>query len=282
MRRFTPTGETVTDGGSAYGVLVASQRARLGMSREELAAKIQASTAAVARIEQGYAPGAEMRRKLTATLAPEQPGSLRRLAIGAASAAAAAAGSARGIRFRRPGIAVRGLIGQAERRPQLHIDQRWLWGALAAVLIFLSMAIGGRFSSSDGGPSQQPPVVVSDQLGAPAVLYRARVQSQKEATADARRAAGRAAAAASARRAVAKAGHPKAVGPIQTVTQPVSPSLPSGNGGGGGGSSGKAPQLNHGIGSAGGTVPQTGSGSPDGGNSGPPSDSNCSLPGILC
>ena len=70
MRRFTPTPKTAADGGTVYGLLVADRRTALGMSREELAAKIQASPSAVMRIEEGHPPSAEIREKLTATLIP--------------------------------------------------------------------------------------------------------------------------------------------------------------------------------------------------------------------
>ena len=305
MRRFTPTPKTAADGGTVYGLLVASRRTALGMSREELAAKIQASPSAVMRIEEGHPPSAELREKLTATLNPEPPGALQRLAAGAGEAAgavaagtvgavgaagAAAAGVGRAFRARRPTIAIPSHSGQAERRPQLHLDKRWLLGALAGMLIILAMIIGGWFSSTDGGSSLQPAVAVSNVLGAPASIHRARVHFQREARAEARRAAKRAAAAAAAaaaRRAAAKAAHRKAAGPTPTVIQPVSPSLPSstgGGGGGGGGSNAPAPQLNHGIGSAGEPQPgtgSTGSGQAGGGSSPPPS-SSCVLSGVLC
>ena len=292
MRRFTPTPKTAADGGAVYGLLVADRRTALGMSREELAAKIQASPSAVMRIEEGHPPSAEIREKLTATLNPEPPGALQRLAARALEAAGAvAAGVGLAFRARRPTIAIPSHSGQAERRPQLHLDKRWLLRALGGVLIILAMIIGGWFSSTDGGPSLQPSVAVSHVLGAPASIQRARVHFQREARAEARRAAKRAAAAAAAaaaaRRAAAKAAHRKAAGPTPTVIQPVSPSLPSstgGGGGGGGGSSAPAPQLNHGIGSAGEPQPgtgSTGSGQAGGGSSPPPS-SSCVLSGVLC
>lgn len=291
MRRFAPTDETATDGGTVYGMLVANRRARLNMSREELAAKIGVSPSAVMRIEQGHPPDAEVRGRLGVILDPEPPGPLRHRLGGAVRTAAGAAAGA-------VGAATAGAI--PERRPELHLDRRWLWGALAGALIILATIIGGWFSSAggwfssaDGSPSPQPAVAVSNVLGPPAVIDRARVLSQKEARAQARRAAERAAAAAAAaeaaaRRAAAKPVQRKVAGRTQTPIQPASPSLPpstgtgTGGGGGGGGSSAPAPELNHGIGSDGGAVPPTGTGSTGDGSSSPPSSSKCAGPGIVC
>jgi ribosome-binding protein aMBF1 (putative translation factor) len=62
---------SVTQGGRVFGTLVANQRAKLGWSRKELAARIHASPSTVARIERGHPPGTRIRRKLTETLSSD-------------------------------------------------------------------------------------------------------------------------------------------------------------------------------------------------------------------
>jgi DNA-binding XRE family transcriptional regulator len=64
----------VTEGGKVYGSLVSDQRARLGLSRAELAARLHTSPSTVARIERGQPPSVELGDRLAAVLHPESPG----------------------------------------------------------------------------------------------------------------------------------------------------------------------------------------------------------------
>jgi ribosome-binding protein aMBF1 (putative translation factor) len=255
-RRFTPTLNRVTEGGSIYGNLVAFERAKHGLSQKQLAAKIRTSPATIGRIEQGHPPGAELHRRLTKTLGIEtRNGVVRRLATVVPE---------RTSRLRRP------------RRPRRTrhrtinsgwLSSRWLWGGVAIASVALAWLVGGQLSTGDGGASaSQPSVRVSSALGAPAVArarLHARVEARIAAEAKARRAAQKArerkaaaaaAAAAAARRAKAqaKATNQASSPNTQTVTPPVTSSPPpssSTGSSGGGGSSGPAPSLGHGIGS---------------------------------
>jgi transcriptional regulator with XRE-family HTH domain len=60
-----------TEGARICGILVLEQRARLGLSRRELAARLDTSPSTLARIEQGHAPSAELWEKLVAEFDPE-------------------------------------------------------------------------------------------------------------------------------------------------------------------------------------------------------------------
>ena len=77
-RRFSPSSESVTTGGSVFGALVANERAKLGLTQRELAARIHTSDLTVARIEQGHPPSAEILERLSVALSVELPGPLRR------------------------------------------------------------------------------------------------------------------------------------------------------------------------------------------------------------
>jgi transcriptional regulator with XRE-family HTH domain len=256
--RFTPALKSVTEGGSVYGHLVACERGRLGLSQNELAARIGTSPATIARIEQGHPPGAELRRRLTETLYVEpQNGLVRRLASS--------------VPMRRVPAVARGTGGRTPRLPRpnrpsppphLALGSRRLWGGVAiAFAVVLLAVIGSRLASGDAAPARQPSVQVSSALGAPAAIHKARVEARKEAAAEARRAAQQArerekaaaaaAAAAAARRAKkAAASEQSSSADGQPAASPVesSPSPPSG----GGGSNGPAPDVQHGIGSGGG------------------------------
>jgi transcriptional regulator with XRE-family HTH domain len=249
-RRFAPALNDVTDGGSVFGVLVANERAKQGLTQEELAKRIHTSPSTVARIEQGHPPGAELREQLTHTLYPDPPGGrVRRFApSGAMRRAGTRAAPADRARLRFP------------RR------SRWLWvGLAAAAVILIGVIVGSQISGTDSGPSGQPSVAVSDVLGAPAAIHGARLQAQKAAAAEARRAAEKArereqaaaaAAAAAAARKAKKAANESAPAASEPVTEPVAPSpspapSPAPSGGGGGDSSGPAPGLQHGIGNGG-------------------------------
>ena len=160
---------------------------------------------------------------------------------------------------------VQGVQGVALRKRVSAIrvpGNRRLWGAVGtAALIALLVIAGARiFSGGDGAPSLQSSVAVSDAIGAPAAIHRARVEAQKAAVAEARReAAARrarerelaAAAATAARKRAAK--HAATTNSSSTtsppVAAPVTPSPSPSGGAGGGGSSAPAPQLGHGIGS---------------------------------
>jgi transcriptional regulator with XRE-family HTH domain len=240
-RRFSPRRRIVTEGGSVYGTLVANERAKLGLTQSELAARIPTSPSTIARIEQGHPPSAELRKQLAVALNYKAPGPIRRAVSG---------------------LSPRGRL----RRPSLSLGSRWLWGCVAVLNILIALILGGQMSddNSSSASSLQPTVAVSGVIGAPAAIHRARVQAQKAAAAEARRAAAlkrerEAAAAAAAAAAARKAAANQAQSaPTDTtaVAAPVAPSpAPStggGGGGGGGGSSAPAPGLQHGIGAEGG------------------------------
>ena len=151
-------------------------------------------------------------------------------------------------------------------RPRISLSRRWIWGSLAVPLAaILALIVGGLLGGSGGsGPSLQSALNVSDTLGPPAAIDRARLHAHAVAVAEARRAAERrreleaAAAAAAARKAAAK----HAQRTTTTAPEPVvAPLPPLSGGGGGGGSSGGHPDLQHGIGSVGGgQPPSSGSG----------------------
>jgi transcriptional regulator with XRE-family HTH domain len=238
-RRFAPALKGITVGGTVYGHLVAYERGRLGLSQEELAARVETSPATIARIEEGHPPGAELRRRLTETLYTEpQNGLVRRMASS---------------------VPMRRVPAVAPSPPRLTLGSRRLWGGVAiAFTVVLLGVIGSRLASGDGAPAPQPFVQVSSALGAPASIHRARVEARKEAAAEARRAAEkarereRAAAAAAAAAAPSKAKEAAATeqsssADSQPAAAPVesSPSPSSG----GGGSNAPAPEVQHGIGS---------------------------------
>jgi len=241
-RRFSPSRENLTEGGRIYGTLVANQRARLGLSQEELAARVRTSPSSIARVEQGQMPSAEMLKRLSAELNPKPVGRIRRLFSSAAT------------RF-------------PKRRPRVSGGERLLWGGLVVALIALAGLIGGQFSSGESGAhAAQPALQVSHSIGAPAAIHKARVQAQRAAAAKARRAAKRArereraaaaAAAAAARKAAAKAARqstppPSTPSSSPPVTAPVAPApAPSPAPSGGGSSSAPQPGLSHGIGAGG-------------------------------
>ena len=242
MRRFSPRRRDLTEEGMAYGMLVEEQRAKLGMTRNELAARIGTPPTTIASIEEGYLPTAKIRNQLVVALNGEPSSQIRR---------AASEPSPRG----------------RLRRPRLPVGAGWFLGGLPILSILIAgglavgaMLVGGQLSGGDGAPPVQ--LSVSSGLGPQASIHRARVQAQKAAAAEARRAAEKrveraaaAAAAAAAGNAAAKEAHRDAPTQTQPVTQPVAPSpAPSGGGGGGGGGSsgsGDAPSLQHGIGAGG-------------------------------
>jgi transcriptional regulator with XRE-family HTH domain len=243
-RRFAPALKGITVGGTVYGHLVAYERGRLGLSQEELAARVETSPATIARIEEGHPPGAELRRRLTETLYTEpQNGLVRRMASS---------------------VPMRRVPAVASPPPRLNLGSRRLWGGVAiALTVVLLAVVGSRLASGDGAPAPQPVVQVSSALGAPAAIHKARVEARKEAAAEARRAARQArerekaaaaaAAAAAATRAEKAAASEQsssadsqpAASPVESSPSPAPASPPSG----GGGSNVPAPDVQHGIGS---------------------------------
>jgi hypothetical protein len=242
---------------------VAGERARLGLTQAQLAARMHITRSKVARIEQGQAVDAETRRELSGALYPEREiGPVRRLAT------------------RVP--APRGL--------GLPHGSRLLWsGALAVVaLISVLVVLEGRSSNVGPGPSSlqlQPTIAGSDVLGIPSALHPSRVQAKAKRAAAARIAAKRAAAGGEA---PANNGHRDILAVSHPSTEPVSPSSGGGTGGGGGG--GSSPHLTD-HGSHGGNAPQGAAPAPEaepapaesgGGGSTPAPPPRCVLPGILC
>jgi transcriptional regulator with XRE-family HTH domain len=245
-RRFRSSPESVTSGGAVFGALVANERAKLGLSQRELAARIHTSPSTVERIEQGHPPSAEIMERLSVALSVELPGPLRR---------SVARISPRVPQSVRTALRV--------PRSSLALGSRIFWPILAALAVTTIALIAVSLSTSSGTQASrlQPAVAVSNALGAPASIHRSRVQARKDAAAEARRAAERkrereaAAAAAAARKAAAKATSKSVPAVSPPVTAPATPSpAPSGggSGSGGGGSSSPAPDLQHGIGGQGG------------------------------
>ncbi len=243
MRRFSPRRRDVIEEGEEYGKRVAEKRVDLGMTRNDLAARIGTLPTTIASIEEGYLPRVKIRNQLAVALNGE-PSSRTRPAPSDSSPRSRPRGS------------------------RLPVGAGWfLWGLPVLILIAAGLAVGavlvaGQLSGGDSGPPVQRLVAVSSGLGPAASIHQARVQAQK-AAAEARRAAEKrreradaaaaAAAAAAARKAAAKQAHQSVPTQTQPVAQPVAPSpAPSGGGGGGaGGSSGGAPSLQHGIGGGG-------------------------------
>ena len=254
-KRFSPSPKSVTTGGSVFGALVANERAKLGLTQRELAARASTSPSTIARIEQGHPPSAEIMERLSVALSVELPGPLRR------SVARITPRVPQSVRIA-PRVPRSVRIVPRVPRSSLALGSRVFWPILAAlgVTTIALIAVSLSTSSDTQASRLQPAVAVSNVLGAPASIHRSRVEARKEAAAEARRAAERkrereAAAAAAARRAAAKAT-PKSVPAVSPpVTAPAAPSpAPSGggSGGGGGGSSSPAPDLQHGIGAQGG------------------------------
>jgi transcriptional regulator with XRE-family HTH domain len=191
MRRFRPRRASVTEGGSVYGTLVANERAKLGLTQEELAARIRTSPSTISRIEQGHPPSARIREQLAVALNSHPQSPLRR--------------------------AISGISPHRPRRPRVSLGSRWFWAGLAGVNILIALILGGRLSGGhSSSASTLPPsaVAVSDVRGAAATIHKARVEAQKAAAAEARRAAelkrereaaAAAAAAAAAKKAAARA-----------------------------------------------------------------------------
>jgi transcriptional regulator with XRE-family HTH domain len=247
-RRFAPSQESLTQGGTVYGTLIADQRAKRGLTQTQLAAIIRTDPSTIARIEEGHPPTAEIRSQLAAVLTTEAPSPIQRALA----------------RRTRPARSPRPASGTSPRLrlrlPRLSI--RWLWGSVAVLNILIALILGGRLSGSDSSASPlQPSLALSAAPSALAAVHRTRTRAENVAAAQARRAAERrreraaaaAAATAAARKATAKAARQATPVNVPPVTQPVAPTpAPSGGGGGGGGgSSGPAPDLTHGIGAEG-------------------------------
>jgi transcriptional regulator with XRE-family HTH domain len=267
----------VTTGGKVYGALVANERAKLGLTQKELAAKVGTSPSTIARIEQGHPPRPETRKQLAVSLNAAPSSALHlpivRKAARVERTASRGAPSERPRRARAP--------RQRPHRPSASPRLRWIAAGFAVAAILAVNA--GRITSSGStdGSSLASALPVSNVVGAPTTIHKARIEAQKRAAAEARRArraaaaerrrereaAAAAAAEAAARRAAKERRAADSV-PTAPVTPTVSPSPPpvssgGGGGGGGGGSSGSAPELQHGIGS-GGTSSGSGSSSPSG------------------
>src|SRR4051812_637230 len=257
-RRFSPSLKRVTEGGRIYGGLIAEERARLGLSQQELAARIRTSTATVERIEEGHPPGVELNKELSKALFAEPEGPIRRLASA--------------VPMRRLPPLARATPGRGLRPPRLPhpsapsrqiAGSRRFWGAVAiGVAVVLLAVVGTQLSSGDDAPTSDPLVQVSSAPGAPATIHFARVAAQKEAAAEARRAArearereraaAAAAAAAAARRAEKAAARQQSSSSVSPpAPTPVESSPTPSPSGGGGGSDSPPPEVQHGIGTGG-------------------------------
>jgi transcriptional regulator with XRE-family HTH domain len=113
-----------TEGGRIFGLLVSDQRAKLGLSQAELAARLQISRSTVSRIERGHPPSPELEYRLAAVLNPEaSPGLMARLVS-------------------RVG---RGIEGRTLHVP---VSSRSRWGIAVLALVTPLFVMGG-FSSRD-------------------------------------------------------------------------------------------------------------------------------------
>lgn len=214
-------------GGEVFGRLIAVRRARLGLSQEELAARIDTSQANVARIEEGHSPSTETLKRLAAALDVKPgTGALRRLAV-------------------------------ATRVPVIPI----LGGALSVVVGFgVGFAMdGGLSGAGGGGPSGQSPQAVSAAPAVPPVTTgRAQGKSRKTK----RQSATPAVAVSQPSSARAPTKEESQPATIQPASEPVASSpAPSSSGGGSNNpppqvhsdpppqvQSDPPPQVDHGIG----------------------------------
>jgi len=62
-----------TEGGKIFGLLVSDQRAKLGLTQAELAARLQISRSTISRVERGHPPSPELEYRLAAVLNTEAP-----------------------------------------------------------------------------------------------------------------------------------------------------------------------------------------------------------------
>ena len=231
-KRSSSSEGAVTEGGKAYGMLVSDQRARLGLSRAELAARLHTSPSAVARIERGQPPSVELGDKLVAVLHPESPGG--------------------------PVGRLIAWVGRREVRWTLRVPSgsAWLRAGSAAVLLSALLLIGS-FSSRDlmlatgssdpdGGASAPRysvaafPPPVSPTAVVPAAFQGKGAQSMKAAPAPTAGERKGAAAPATSPPSPQSTPTTSGSGPAarQPGGQPVTSSPSPGGGGGSGGSGG--------------------------------------------
>jgi transcriptional regulator with XRE-family HTH domain len=218
-------------GTKVFGRLVAVRRTGLGLSQEDLAARIDTSRAHVARIEEGQSPSTETLGRLAAALqvesrtgAPSLRTRIRNL-------------DAEGRR-----LAIAALI------PVLVI----LGGALSVVVEGLGGA--GRVSGADDGvPSQQSPEGVSAAPALPPIAAGAAEGTSQKPKRPEKQRVTPAGAASEPSLARAPATQKQTPAPTQPASEPVSSSPPPSSGGGSSDPapqvhSDPAPQAQHGIG----------------------------------
>jgi transcriptional regulator with XRE-family HTH domain len=123
-RRFAPSQESLTQGGTVYGTLIADQRAKRGLTQTQLAAIIRTDPSTIARIEEGHPPTAEIRSQLAAVLTTEAPSPIHRALA----------------RRTRPARSPRPASGTSPRlRLRLpRLSSRWLWGSVAVLKILIA------------------------------------------------------------------------------------------------------------------------------------------------
>ncbi len=222
-------GDKVIRAGEHFGRLVAVRRSQLGLSQEELAAKMQTSPATIAGIEEGESPNSEVLERLTAALNVAAPGTG---VLGLSSARAAASGN-----------------GARPRGEPL--GGRWFWAGIAvAALIPLAIVLGGQLSGGDADdspPDAPPPVAaVVPVVPAPVEAVKKDKSAKKEKEAAAKREESSSPSPSS------DSGSDFTSEPSSPVTSSPAPSSSSGGGGGGssggGGGGGGSPQIQHGIG----------------------------------
>ena len=234
--RSAPTeinrGGKMRRGDEIFGRLVAVRRAGLGLSQQDLAARIDTSQANVARIEEGQSPSTETLTRLATALNAE-PGT-----------------SAPSFRAR-----IWNLDGE-ERRLAIAV--------LIPVLVILGGALSvgvqgfggaGRSSGADGGvPSQHSPQAVSAPSAVPPVAAggaqgNSRKTKKPETKKPEKQSTPPAAAVSEPSFARAPATKQRSPAPIQPASEPVASSpAPSTRGDGSNAPPPRPPQAEHGIG----------------------------------
>jgi transcriptional regulator with XRE-family HTH domain len=152
--------EPAGNGREALGSLAAARRAELGLSRSDLARRMDVSQATIARIENGERQSTETLRRLTKALRPEEGKDLLR-SIEAELA--------------RRGVMVDPAASLPLRRKVARIlpesfGGRLLWGGLAVAAVVAIVVVAGLFSDSGGSPDPEAPPDVSASPPAPVAV----------------------------------------------------------------------------------------------------------------
>lgn len=248
-----------------FGRIVAVRRIELGLSQEDLAMRMGTSRSGVARIEAGETPSPEALQRLLVALNGEPAAPPARAPFVRAPA------TRRKRTPRKPASRIGTPLAPTPRKRTTRkpLDKRWLWGALAiVVLVPLLVVLGARAFGGGGESSPQSLEAVTAVPTALAAVEQVQAQAQQAEEARAAKEAAQAAkareAAAARREAAAARKEEAAAAPVSadeestdTVSEPYippvtsSPPAPSGGGSSGGGSSSPPPELQHGVGGGG-------------------------------